>query len=305
MRCSVVVCTLNRAALLGETLAGLAALDPPPPGTAWEIVLVDNGSTDATPEVARRHAAAGLPLTYLVEPGWGLSRARNRALEAATGDLLLWTDDDVLVDPAWLRAHAEAALTRPDAAFLGGPVLPRFLEPPPGWIARNLEVLGSAYALRDLGPADHPITRPEDAPFGANMAVRRRAFERGLRFDPALGRRGGDLLSGEETDLFRRLLAAGETGAWVAGARVRHAIPPARATRRYLADYYYWNGRGEARAGVAPELAHPRRKLERRHRRARRAHLLGLRRDPAWARAFATAHRLRGVLDELAGREGG
>src|SRR4051794_1841821 len=115
MRLTVAICTWNRADLLAKTLGNLCTLDRLP-GADWELVLVDNGSTDSTRQVADRFAGR-LPLRYVVEPLRGLSNARNRAIREARSDLVVWTDDDVLVGPGWLRAYAGAERQHPDSAF--------------------------------------------------------------------------------------------------------------------------------------------------------------------------------------------
>jgi glycosyltransferase involved in cell wall biosynthesis len=298
---SVLVCTWNRVRTLERTLLALGDLDVPS-GLRWELVLVDNGSTDATERVATE-AARRLPLRYLQEPRQGLSHARNAGLSVARGRLLLWTDDDVIPASRWLAAHAEAAANHAEAAFLGGPIRPLFEMPPPRWLESNLATFGTAFAMRDLGPDDRWITEPQEVPFGANMAVRRDALAE-LRFDPALGRRGESLLSGEETAIFRRLLAQGARGRWVAAAEVRHAIPAERMSERYLADYFYWVGRTAARHRLVAGERPDRKRFMRRLREARRRQRWRLYRDQGWAEAFRAAATARGWLDALADHAG-
>src|SRR5262245_59034882 len=124
MRISVVICTWNRAALLDQPLAHFANLRIPA-GTDWELILVNNRCTDATDEVLARHDDR-LPLVRLYEDRPGKSFAANRAVDHGSGELLLWTDDDVLVDPGWLEAYVRAAEQYPHATFFGGTVEPLF-----------------------------------------------------------------------------------------------------------------------------------------------------------------------------------
>jgi glucosyl-dolichyl phosphate glucuronosyltransferase len=294
---TVAICTWNRAGPLAATLDSLRALEEPC-GAGWELLLVDNNSTDGTRRVAGRFADR-LPLRYAFEPRQGLSSARNRAVREARGDLVVWTDDDVLVGPGWLRAYADAARQHPDAAFFGGPIEPHWLREPPGWLVRNLHVLGTAFALRHLGPGRRAILEPKELPFGANMAIRRPALA-AAGFDPALGRVGAALTSGEETALLRALLARGERGVWLGDAPVRHVLPPSRATRRYVRSYFGWIGRLEARDALARGDPPAPRKLRRRRARLRRQAWLSLSRDEAWAKAFKEAAKLGGALAELA-----
>src|SRR5437899_2703201 len=103
MRVTVVICTWNRARLLDRTLTAMRRLRIPE-ATQWELLVVNNNCTDDTDEVIEKHLTH-LPIRRLVEPEQGHSNARNRALTVATGDLILWTDDDVEVDPEWLLAY--------------------------------------------------------------------------------------------------------------------------------------------------------------------------------------------------------
>lgn len=235
MTVTVVICTWNRSTLLRRTLAALEKLEVPV-SLHWDLLVVDNASTDDTASVVESFVGR-LPVRRVVESRQGLSHARNRALSEASGELLLWTDDDVLVAEEWISAHVAAAERFPDAPFFGGTVDPWFERSPPRWIARNLDQLRGAYAIRQLGDDVRPL-RPGEMPFGANMAMRRSAI-RGMRFDTALGRSGEELLSGEETEFLRRLQAdSGRSGVWVADARVRHFIPAERLSASYLRRYY-------------------------------------------------------------------
>src|SRR4051812_4932182 len=107
IRVTVAICTWNRSALLDRTLTSMRHLVIPE-GVEWEILVVNNNCTDDTDDVLSRHFA-GLPLRRVFEPRQGLSNARNAAIDVAAGELICWTDDDVLVDPGWLSAYVEAA----------------------------------------------------------------------------------------------------------------------------------------------------------------------------------------------------
>jgi hypothetical protein len=247
VKLTVAICTWNRCALLDATLAALGRATRPP-GLAWEVLVVDNGCTDATDQVVAAHSAH-LPVRLVREPRAGLSFARNAAVAAATGDYVLWTDDDVLVEPGWLAAYHEAAMRWPAAAFFGGAIAPHFEGEPPAWLLAALPQVANAYSLLDLG--DEP--RPCDGrwlPYGANFAVRADA-QRRHAFDPALGRRRQEMLAGEEWAVLRRLVDEGESGWWVPDARVRHVIPTSRQTVRYLRAYYVGDGFSTARLRAA------------------------------------------------------
>lgn len=243
---TVAICTWNRAERLRDTLEHLASAGDR--GGDWELLVVDNGSTDHTPAVAADFATR-LPLRVVVEGERGLSHARNAAIREARGRHIVWTDDDVHVRAGWLAAYADAFARWPDAAFFGGPVLPWFEGEPPRWLREGIDIVGTAYAVRDFGGETFEFDDMR-LPFGANMAFRADAQRRHL-YDPTLGRRGSEMLSGEETQVMRAILADGGTGRWVPGAAVDHFIPADRQTIGYLRRYFGGHGLAAALRGPA------------------------------------------------------
>ncbi len=242
MLVTIAINTWNRSRLLDGTLAHLARLDVPA-GVRVEVVVVDNNSTDNTRAVVEGHAGR-LPVRYIFEPKQGTSFAKNAAVEAAGGELTLWTDDDVQVSPGWLRAYLTAAEEHPQASYFGGVVRPWYeSRRPPAWFAAHLDRLGSLLALVDLGPDPKPLDAV--SVIGANMAFRTAAMK-GYRFRTDLGDVGGKLRKGEESDLVDRMQADGHRGVWVPGAAVEHHVPADRLTARYVWRYYVALGRAEA-----------------------------------------------------------
>jgi glycosyltransferase involved in cell wall biosynthesis len=238
MRFTVGICTWNRASLLATVLDRLTSLRHPSGG--WEVVVVNNGSTDDTERVLDAFAGR-LPLRHAFEPSPGLSHARNTAIKHATGDYIVWTDDDALVDVDWLSAYARAVERHPDAAIFGGPVRPRFEGTPPPWLSAGWEEISAAFAARDLG--DKPFELGDgELPFGANFVVRARE-QRQFPYNPNLGRKRAGGFLGEETAVIRAILAAGGSGWWVPDASVEHWIPKERQTVRYLRSYFVLQGK--------------------------------------------------------------
>ena len=243
MLVTVAICTRNRRRALERTLETLAAIESPP-SLSWELLVVDNRSEDDTAKSIASFAHE-LPLRMLVESRVGLSHARNAAIAAARGEYIVWIDDDVLVDPGWLRAYHDAFRNHPDVAFFGGPIVPELDGTPPSWLLAALPHIDNAYAARDLGRAPVALTA-DTLPFGANFVVRTED-QRRHPFDPELGRRDDRLSAGEEWDVLQRLLAEGASGRWVPRARVRHVISAERQSVRYLRRYYVGNGISLAR----------------------------------------------------------
>jgi glycosyltransferase involved in cell wall biosynthesis len=239
MRVTVAVCTWNRSQLLQQSLEHMTHLIIPP-ALDWELLIVNNACSDGTDRVIAAFFPR-LPLRRLFEPNPGLSHARNLAVREASGEYIVWTDDDALVDETWLAGYVEAFHRWPDAVFFGGPVRPHFAFPPPAWLARAWPVPAHAYAMRDFGDQPLLLTGGNCIPFGANYAVRM-SEQRRHPYDPNLGHRQKRRIGGEETRLVRELLAEGRDGRWVPGAAVRHYIPLERMTTGYIRTYYGGHG---------------------------------------------------------------
>ncbi|MDR3637810.1 MAG: glycosyltransferase [Isosphaeraceae bacterium] len=303
---TVTVSTWNRASYLDSTLTGMRNLHVPE-GIDWELLVVNNNCTDGTDEVIARHAR-GLPLRRLFEADQGLSNARNLAVAEARGDLILFTDDDVVVDSGWMAAYVEAARNWPEADYFGGTIDPLFEAEPSGWIRRHLKLLSSPFGIHQFGE-EIRFFRPSEAPFGANMAFRREVL--GARpFDSRLGRCGDEVVNGEETALFERLAASGVRGLWVGTARVQHRIPLDHMTEQYLYRWYRGAGRTLARCGGVSRcerfLGLPRRVWELNYVAEPGTALLSIlvalsaaSKGSLWMRAFQVSARMRGFISEL------
>src|SRR4051812_11093166 len=237
MRYSIVIATYNRAGDLAETLRSLAGLRP---SGAWEVIVVDNNSTDHTRAVVES-AAAGFPapLRYVFEREQGRSPALNAGIRLAKGQIIATTDDDVRVDPDWLDRAAEG-LARLGCDYVGGRVLPIWGAPPPAWLPNRSGKHWAVIALLDYGA--QPIEFGARVPLGVNMAFRREAFERAGLFDANTGRKAGTLLGQEVREWCIRARAAGVRGFYVPELVVRHIIPAARLNKTYFRRWFYWRG---------------------------------------------------------------
>jgi GT2 family glycosyltransferase len=241
MRISIIITTYNRAALLESTLQALRAQRYLP---GDEVIVVDNGSSDATPTVIER-AAAGFPvaLRQIHETIPGKTAALMAGTRTAAGDVLALTDDDVLVDADWLTT-IRRLFGDPSMALVGGRVDPLWERPAPSWL--HLDHAGGRYGpmcspLALLHYGDAQELGPRTA-VGANMVVRRDVLEAlgGMRAD--LGRRRGTLLCGEDHDLCQRAVAAGFRCEYRPELRVRHWVPAGRTRFRYFLRWFFWSG---------------------------------------------------------------
>jgi GT2 family glycosyltransferase len=237
---SVIVCTRNRAALLSQCIASIAAQRSRAANV--EIIIVDNASTDDTAAVARCLQREMHGIRYAYEPVLGLSRARNHGIRLATGELLLFIDDDATAEPGWLDAILDA-YGRRDVSAVAGRIRLDSSVPRPWWFVPEVEQLFSGL---DLGERPRLLAARE-WPFGTNMSVRHEiAVELG-GFPEELGRTGDSLLSNEETAFFAQLRRRGLRIAYAPAAVVEHALPRDRLTIRWLTRRSYAQGRSDAR----------------------------------------------------------
>jgi glycosyltransferase involved in cell wall biosynthesis len=243
VRLTVAICTWNRANLLGQALSRMTQLTLPK-DLDWELLVVNNNCTDETDHVIAGFAGT-VPIRRLFQPNPGKSHALNLAVSEARGDYILWTDDDVLVDPKWVAAYLAAIAQWPEAVFFGGPVRPWFVKPPPEWLQRAWSRVGGVYAVRDLGDTPEKFKGGDHVPYGANFLIRTRE-QRQFPYDIRVGPQPGSAVRGEETRVIRAMLAAGCEGRWVPDAIVQHYVPPERMTIAYVRNWWIGEGRGQA-----------------------------------------------------------
>ncbi len=234
---TVVLPTHDRAGYLSVTLASLAAQDLDDP---YEVIVVDDGSSDETPAVVAR---AGVRSIRNERPQ-GPNSARNAGTRAAASDLIALVDDDVEAPPGWLRALVEGARRHPEADAFGGPIRARLEGPAPRSCGRELPPITTL----DLGPDDVEA----DLVWSANMLFRRSAFERVGPFDERLP------TGGDEEDWLRRLTSEGGKVVYLAAAGLDHRRAGDDVRLRSLMRSAYHRGRNlrayDARRGVAPGL---------------------------------------------------
>lgn len=249
---TVAICTRNRSASLRRAIQSIARSEGLG-DSGWELLIVDNGSIDTTPDVVAEFSNLK-GLRRVIEPQAGLSHARNRAVAESRGAWILWTDDDVTVERSWLAAYLAAISLNPGLGVLGGPVIPVFDQAPPPWVLHGLPVLQSAFSGRSVSDVPRVLNAEGELPYGANMAIRR-DLARSHPFDPRLGAAPGRAFGlGEETAVLRSILAEGAHGLWLAHARVTHHIAPARTTRAHLDGHFESAGRGATGPVISARL---------------------------------------------------
>lgn len=240
MKFTVAICTWNGASSIGATLESMSLLERTDE-IDWELLIVDNDSTDDSRKICEVYSDR-LPLRIVTESQQGHSNCRNCAVENSNGEFIVWTDDDVIVNPAWLNQYDYAVNQYPIAAFWGGRIEARFEHAVPRWILANWDVCAGVFAERDLGSERFEIRTVEQLPYGANF-VTRRSIQEKFPFDSRFGRTGDSVRGFDEIDVLSRMLAQGYQGYWIPEASLEHMIPPSRTTLKYIGDYF--EGQGE------------------------------------------------------------
>jgi glycosyltransferase involved in cell wall biosynthesis len=249
-RVSVLICTYNRADLLRQTLNAFSSASLPD-ACDVEYVIVDNNSTDATPEVVQSAAESSrCSVVYVRESRQGKSFALNTGLAHATGDILALTDDDVVPAQDWL-VRIVAAFRERDITFAFGKVLPKWeCVPPPELLTPRAQDIWGPLAIVDYGdePTEYRAGNVgQRLPVGANLAFARRAIADAGGWRTDLGKAGNTLISGEDHEIFMRLRRLGlYAGFYDPQLVVRHHVPTSRLTRAYFRRWFLWHGKTHA-----------------------------------------------------------
>jgi len=247
-KASILICTCNRDRLLRQALESLKSLKVPE-DIDLEVVVIDNNSTDNTRTVVEEFRKC-LPVRYVFENRPGKTNACNRALQEASGDILFWTDDDVVVPPNWIHAMLQCH-QQFQAEIVYGKVVPRWESKPPAWFT---PAFNGRFALLDHGPVSRLTSH--EVGFGVNYSVFSDTMKRIGMFRTDLGpRQIGDgkpqsnkmtAGGGEDTDLFERAYSLGIPVAYCATESMQHVIPQARCEKNfyrsrswYASEQYY------------------------------------------------------------------
>ena len=235
---TVLMATHNGAHTLPRVLDGYTKLDPPRGG--WNVVIVNNGSTDETQTILDSFRSR-LPLRCIQESKLGKNNALNTGLLNVTGDLVVMTDDDAIPRPDWLKQFRDTADAQPSFSVFGGVIVPNWESSPESWILPFCYILTITDAAWQEGPI--PATRI----YGPNMAVRSQVIQAGHRFDPSLGPTGSRYQMGDETDFLQRVCKAGFRSWHCQHAVVEHIIRKNQMDQSWMLRRAKASGRAEYR----------------------------------------------------------
>jgi glycosyltransferase involved in cell wall biosynthesis len=254
MNISVILCTFNRSQSLAKALESLAKSSLGGE-VEWEVLVIDNNSTDGTRQVAETFCQQyPTHFRYVFEPNAGKSHALNRGVLEAHGDVLAFTDDDVTVEPTWIQ-NLTANLNNGSWAGAGGRTLPEQPFQAPSWISFRRRHALAPLALFDPALAAGPL---DEAPYGVNMAFQRKAFERygGFRTDLGPGLGSGSPQKSEDSEFGDRLLASGERLRYEPFALVYHSVPAGRLKKSYFLAWWFDKARSDRLAcGTSPKTS--------------------------------------------------
>jgi glycosyltransferase involved in cell wall biosynthesis len=236
---SVVVCTYNRAALLKLALRSLFSQRAA--GVSFEILVIDNNSTDDTPAVvASLVSESPVQLSHIPERQQGNAYARNAGVRNARAPIVAFIDDDVVADENWLRVMKSAFDRKPQLSFVGGRVLPVWESEPPSWLTASH---WAPLALLDYGNDQLKISgKTPRGLLTANIGFRRELFEKVSGFSTALQRVKGAIGSMEDTEFLMRVCRSGNEGMYVPELITRAYIDPERLTKNYHRRWHTGHG---------------------------------------------------------------
>lgn len=237
-----IICTHNREKYLAGAIDSLLQQDLDK--DSYEVIVVDNASTDCTAEIAKRYSPHP-NFKYVYESTLGLSVARNAGAKSTTAPILAYLDDDAEASTQWLRILVEAYQHNPQLAIAGGRVelkLPENYEKLPNWISQELS---GALGFYNLGDEIVYITDPGSTPRGLNYSIGRDFLEQIGGFDANFGRVGTRLISNEELVMTELALEKGRQVAYIPQAEVLHNVQPERLKADWFLRRSWWQGVSE------------------------------------------------------------
>jgi len=242
---SIVFATCRRSETLQPMLDRMCMLNTR--GISWEILIVDNADDPETRVLVENYAQR-LPIHYSVEARPGKNFALNSVIDRVKGELVLFTDDDILPEPDWLQEVRSGAARWPECNVFGGRILPQLPDPDATIQYKDSFFMRCAYVIADwdLPEGLFPDVQENGGVWGPNMVIRRCVFDKGYRFNTSIGPSGKEYIMGSEAELTLRLFEAGMKAVYLPKTLVYHQIRKEQLEYRWLCDRYYRFGRGAA-----------------------------------------------------------
>ena len=239
---SVIICTYNRDKYIYNVLKSIGTNHFP--HNRYEIILIDNNCTDNTSAECDRFRKdfPDIPFFYIIEKKQGLSHARNKGIETAHGNILIYVDDDATVNNEYLQTYADFFQKHSEIIAAGGPILPVYETREPTWFSPFTKSLITGYLY--YGKQEKPFKNGK-YPGGGNVAYRKEVFANVGMFNPNLGRNGENLTGAEEKDIFNKMRQNGMNFFYLPKAILYHIIPEKKLTADYFKKLTYSIGKSE------------------------------------------------------------
>ena len=238
---SAVICTFNRANYLRKAIQSL--IKQTLSKSLFEIIIVDNNSTDNTEELVKKEFNNVPNIHYFLEPIIGLSQARNTGFKNAKGAYIAYLDDDAIASPGWLETILKTFETViPKPGCVGGKVEPIWEKPRPPWLSDKL-----LQPLSIVDWSEKPIVLKDNQyAVGANMAFPKEIIAQIGGFETRLGRKGKVMLSNEEIYVRDQLNCLGFAIYYHPQASVKHLVATSRLKKKWFINRAYWQGVSQA-----------------------------------------------------------
>lgn len=247
MKFTIAICTYNRAKIIEKSLD--AALNQSMASRFYEILVVDNNSTDNTKQIVKKYMLENSNLRLVSEPIQGLSHARNRAYKEARNKIIVYVDDDAVLGPDYLMCLENLFNEEKKVGAVGGPVSVGWLEPVPSWYEPGLDIW---YNYLNLSLVRRVIKYPKIF-YGTNMAFFVSVLKQVNGFSPNLGRTKENLADSEEAEIILRIEKLGLKIFYDPELCVIHYITKDRLDKGYLRKKAQEHGRSQCIA----EKMHP------------------------------------------------
>jgi glucosyl-dolichyl phosphate glucuronosyltransferase len=239
---SCIICTYNRERFLHSSIESMVGQTLPK--NLFEVIIVNNNSTDNTDTIARsliEKYNETVNFKYVIELKQGLSHARNRGIEEANGEYICYIDDDAIASPDFLKNIVDFFESNPNAAGVGGKIIPEYVDGKPAWMNHFMEGLVSKV---DNGEEIFEYNGSK-FPIGCNMTYKKSVLLEIGMFDPDLGRKGNSGEASEEKDVFFKIYNIGYKVYYLPNIPVKHIIESSRLEYPYIQKISAGIGRSE------------------------------------------------------------
>ncbi len=252
---SIVFATYHNEEILQKSLESYCLIETE---YEWELIIVDNANREETKRLVNKYKTK-LPIHFIEKSEPGKNNALNKALPFINGNLIMFTDNDIIPNKNLINHYINAANNYPEFDIFGGKILPDITLPQ--WVDTSSASVRGAFGILDLGNEDVEVD-PVASIWGGNMMLKKAIFNQGFAFNGVIGPKGTNYTMGSESELLARLKMSGYKAMYVANAVVKHQIRQEQLSISWLTKRSFRSGKGEGYQheynGVSKVLGYPR-----------------------------------------------